>query len=349
MLTPRLSGKTRRLSGRNKWTSCQGLINGHHISYQIRRHPKAFLLILLFTLIAMTYILIYLPNSKSSISLHSISNVQNPLFLIDNLQQQQRKQITESNENDLSYSQMTDLVIVAGHAVYSHYSYKECTDPNHWRLMEHQKRENHLSAFLEHIAVGIDLVAKNPNALLMFSGGSTRSEVGPFSEGSTYWKVAENCDYRPFDRFKNIQNRAFTEDYAMDSFQNILFSVCRFYEITGRYPLSITAISWSYKKTRFEKLHRKALLYPQGQFKFLGVDGQVNITENAWKFEKMAIELFKEDLFGCHSKLKETRIGRNPYFRSLPYPHQCPSLSAFFHVCADSSHFTRLSLRAPWN
>merc|ERR1740123_359787 len=180
--------------------------------------------------------------------------------------------------------------------------------------MQHQKSENHLSAFLEHIEVGINLTFANPSALLIFSGGSTRSEVGPFSEGSAYWKVAQNCNHAKFEHFSVIQARAFTEDYAMDSFQNILFSICRFYEITGRYPSSITAISWSYKKTRFEMLHRKALMYPEGKFKFLGVDGTVNISENAWSYEAMAIEGFKQDFFGCYTKLKQTRVVRNPYF-----------------------------------
>merc|ERR1712087_90425 len=132
---------------------------------------------------------------------------------------------------------------------------------------------------------------------------------------------------------------------GMDSFQNILFSICRFYEITGRYPSSITAISWPYKKTRFEMLHRKALMYPEGQFKFLGIDGQVNVSENAWKFEKMAIELFKEDLFGCYHKLKDTRIGRNPYFRSLPYPNQCPQISGLFNICADLMELDRVRIK----
>ena len=215
--------------------------------------------------------------------------------------------------------------------------------------MEHQKKENHLSAFLQHIENGIDLTYNNPNALLIFSGGSTRNGVGPFSEGSTYWKVAQNCDYENFKNFKYIENRAFTEDYAMDSFQNILFSICRFYEITGNYPSTITSISWSYKKTRFEKLHRKALDFPFNKFIFIGVDGDVNITDNAWKYEKGAIELFKQDLFGCYLKLKETRIKRNPYFKSLPYPHQCPHLKQLFNICADSKGFDTLHLKLPWN
>ena len=313
----------------------------------IRQNRKLIGLIIIGTIILC--LTLYSLNEQQSQSMHYESAhlyVQNPVFFDETISDQR---IIKTESHNIDYSSMTDLIIVSGHAVYSHYSYKECTDPSNWRLMQHQKAENHLSAFLEHIATGIDLTYNNPSALLIFSGGSTRTEIKPFSEGSAYWKVAQNCNYSKFKHFESIQSRAFTEDYAMDSFQNILFSICRFYEITGNYPSSITAISWSYKKTRFEKLHRRALDYPKSQFTFLGIDGSVNISDNAWRYEKMAIELFKQDLFGCYAKLKETRIFRNPYFRSLPYPHQCPHLAPLFNICADSEGFEVLNLKLPWN
>lgn len=33
-----------------------------------------------------------------------------------------------------------------------------------------------------------------------------------------------------------MRGRAFTEDRARDSLENLLFGLCRFYELTGRYP-----------------------------------------------------------------------------------------------------------------
>ena len=134
----------------------------------------------------------------------------------------------------------------------------------------------------------------------------------------------------------------------MDSLQNLLFSVCRFREITTRYPQRVTAISWSFKRTRFEKLHRRALRFPAERFTFVGADGAVNISQTAWRFERMAIELFKADAFGCDNKLKETRIARNPYFRSIPYPRQCPELNALFNICADAQGLDDFKLSLPW-
>ena len=37
-----------------------------------------------------------------------------------------------------------------------------------------------------------------------------------------------------------VRWRSLTEEHARDSFENLLFSVCRFRELTGTYPLNIT-------------------------------------------------------------------------------------------------------------
>lgn len=39
---------------------------------------------------------------------------------------------------------------------------------------------------------------------------------------------------------ESVRSRALTEEHARDSFENLLFSVCRFRELTGRYPQNIT-------------------------------------------------------------------------------------------------------------
>jgi hypothetical protein len=52
-----------------------------------------------------------------------------------------------------------------------------------------------------------------------------------------------------------------TEEHARDSFENLLFSICRFYELTGNYPESITVVGFEFKKERFIKVHRAAARY----------------------------------------------------------------------------------------
>lgn len=60
------------------------------------------------------------------------------------------------------------------------------------------------------------------------------------------------------------------QEHARDSFENLLFSLCRFHEITGRYPARITAVSYTLKQKRFEQLHRAAVRFPADAFDFIG-------------------------------------------------------------------------------
>lgn len=39
-----------------------------------------------------------------------------------------------------------------------------------------------------------------------------------------------------------------------------MFSLCRFYELTGRYPEMITVVSYDFKEARFSDVHRAALV-----------------------------------------------------------------------------------------
>ena len=44
---------------------------------------------------------------------------------------------------------------------------------------------------MEHIKTGVGAAAADPTALLLFSGGQTRGQAGPRSEGGSYWAVAQ--------------------------------------------------------------------------------------------------------------------------------------------------------------
>ena len=67
-------------------------------------------------------------------------------------------------------------------------------------------------------------------------------------------------------------SRATTETYALDSYQNILFAIARFHEVTGRYPSQITVVGYEMKRRRFEELHRAAIRFPAQLFEYIGLD-----------------------------------------------------------------------------
>jgi hypothetical protein len=68
--------------------------------------------------------------------------------------------------------------------------------------------------------------------------------------------------------------RATSENHALDSFQNLLFSIARFHEYTGRWPEHITVVGYEMKRRRFEELHREALRWPASRFTYVGIDGK---------------------------------------------------------------------------
>ena len=68
--------------------------------------------------------------------------------------------------------------------------------------------------------------------------------------------------------------RATTENYALDSYQNLIFSIARFHEYTGRWPTRITVVGYEMKRRRFTELHRAALRWPVDRFEYVGIDAE---------------------------------------------------------------------------
>jgi hypothetical protein len=131
------------------------------------------------------------------------------------------------------------------------------TDENVWYLLDYQKGQGLPQAIVRHIRAGIEQAQKDPESLLIFSGGETRASTGPLTEGSSYFRVADAMDLWPEDdssAASSVRARTVTEEFATDSFENFLFSICRFKEVTGMYPSEITVVSFSFKQRRLLQL-----------------------------------------------------------------------------------------------
>jgi hypothetical protein len=226
----------------------------------------------------------------------------------------------------------------------------------------------HSVSVVSHIETGIVLARDDPKALLMFSGGQTRAHNGPDSEAARYYRLADSLllwqttktvipqasttgsrnDESEEDghthRSNTVRARTALEEYATDSFQNILFSIARFYEITGSFPNQITMISYPFKEWRFAQLHMTALHWPASQFHFVGVDfvpipastklsltGQLQSEQEQRHVEvEIAVPHFEADPYGCQSKVRYTK---NPFFRTPPYALSCPELMDLLRYC----------------
>ncbi|KAG8710868.1 hypothetical protein FRC08_016611 [Ceratobasidium sp. 394] len=174
--------------------------------------------------------------------------------------------------NTVSYNQsmsdLSHLIIVAGHAIWKGGLPADYAKDSAWVLDTVQAGRGNPDAFYAHIAKGAQIALADEKSLLVFSGGQTRKPTH-LTEAQSYLSLALASNILPSSPLPFT--RATTEDYALDSFQNLLFSIARFKERTGRYPRRVTVVGFGVKRARFEQLHARALRWG-GEFTYVGVD-----------------------------------------------------------------------------
>ncbi|KAG0141767.1 hypothetical protein CROQUDRAFT_663395 [Cronartium quercuum f. sp. fusiforme G11] len=229
---------------------------------------------------------------------------------------------------------MKTLIILPGHAIFVG---TDPENPTHWILEPYQDPISSIKTFLNQIKKAASLVLKLNDSLLIYSGGQTRKRSKETTEANSYSKIAHllnlynetNID-EPFKRFT-------TEEFALDSWTNLLFSVARFKEYTGNYPISIKIIGHDYKSKRFVDIHRKALRWPKENFEYIGIKTNtvedLDLLNSLYKGEKKVYDNFLLDTYGCKGNLILKRKFRNPFRRFHPYVISCPELIDLFEWC----------------
>ena len=236
--------------------------------------------------------------------------------------------------------QLRRLVIVAGHAVTmaEDLSAADFAD-GAWYLLDYQRGRDMPREFVKHARRGAELASADNRALLVFSGGQTRRDGGPRSEAQSYWFVAEHFGWW---RHAAVAGRATTEEYARDSYENVLFSLCRFREVTGRYPEAVTVVSFDFKERRFVDLHAAALQFPSERFRF----DAVPVDARNARFDRAAAEAgeaatvraFEADPYGCADALLQgKRVARDPFHRGIPYAASCPEAAPLLAHCGPAA------------
>lgn len=114
-----------------------------------------------------------------------------------------------------------------------------------------------------------------------------------------------------------LLNRTTTETFALDSYQNLLFSLLRFRELASSWPEHVTVVSYAFKKERFVELHRAAIRWPLERFTFVGIDPPWDSGREmkaVMEGERAnAASLWERDPYACaqESGLRAKRRGRN--------------------------------------
>ena len=226
-----------------------------------------------------------------------------------------------------------DLVIVPGHAVYLSGNFRAARDEANWVLEPYQLLEGEGKSFMEHMESGVQQIVSNPEAILIFSGGKTRREAGAMSEASSYWQVTRAFDW--FGADVSVESRIFTEEHARDSFENLLFSICRFYELTRKFPRKVTVVGFESKRARFEKLHLSTLSFPRERFNYIGTEAINHLEMDLGEIKVR--DAFQRDPHGCRGELAVKKLDRDPFNEGSPYMSQVKILNGLWiHIATCS-------------
>lgn len=228
--------------------------------------------------------------------------------------------------------------------------------PDNWFLAPFQyEGRDHLS-FIEHALTGVALLLDDfQNCTLIFSGSQTKEEAGPVSEAESYQKLVKHIlesAKKDFDSFKelfkeidpqivklvhsilskletlNVTLEQLFEDsnitlevYALDSFDNLLYSLGQFFKVNGVYPYRMIIVGFGFKKARYINLHARAIDYRNINYVSIEPSPE-NYSEEQLKeyFEtltalenKNASTLFLNDFYGRRSPLADKKQQRNPF------------------------------------
>uniref|UniRef100_A0A0W0FWN4 Xylanolytic transcriptional activator regulatory domain-containing protein n=1 Tax=Moniliophthora roreri TaxID=221103 RepID=A0A0W0FWN4_MONRR len=254
---------------------------------------------------------------------------------------------SDSADDGLLVDLLDHLIVVPGHAVWHGSKIEDRLDEDFWTLEPYQKNGGRPEVFFQHISKGVELSLEDTNSLLVFSGGQTR-RASTTTEGESYLRLASQAKlFRTTSSNQII--RATTENYALDSFQNLLFSIARFQEVTGRYPSKITVVGYEMKRRRFMELHRAAIRWPKDRFRYIGVDleNEDGVVAREGEIQN-GYQPYSVDLYGCHSLLLSKRRARNPFSRFHPYYTSSPELRHLMDWCPDDTT-TVFSGSLPWD
>jgi len=191
----------------------------------------------------------------------------------------------------------TSLLVLCGHCVYDKgLMYTE---------YQTDRSVNDRSVYVEQLSKSIKALQDGLFDMLILSGGYTKKQIEK-SEAQGMLEWAQDLD------MITDTKRIILEEFARDSFENILFSMCKFYESYNRFPGSITFCSWTPKERRF-RVTADSLKISTYSFWGIGENKELECAE-----EKL-LEIIITDPFYRRHELAAKRQFRDPWNKGIPY------------------------------
>lgn len=288
------------------------------------------------------------------------------------------------------------LIIVPCHSIWNAF-YENSKEPNfgqssdHWFLAPFQFEGNDHLAFINHGLRAIETLLNefSNNSVVVFSGSQTKPEAGCISEAQSYYflmrkllqethrngrTISAVFDDDITKRLRDIEkillqlkitveelftHYIITEEFALDSFENLLFSIYRFQQFKTSFPENITIVGFGFKKRRFLEYHAKAIDFPIENMKYIAIDPLPTgytpeelrhyIEELNTLELRNALELFAADWYGTQDQLSLKKKSRNPFKRSDAY--QDVSLFPLNEAITDNKSFFEHYIKdeMPWS
>ena len=155
----------------------------------------------------------------------------------------------------------------------------------------------------QHLRESIKSLRDRRYDVLIISGGYTKRDLEKSeAQGMLDWAQ---------DLGLNMQG-ILLEEYARDSFENVLFSICRFYQEYEQFPKSVGICSWKSKERRF-RIIAHVLTLPN--YSFLVIGDKEEVKER----EAKLLDLVIDDPFHRKPSLAYMRQKRDPWNKGNPY------------------------------
>lgn len=173
-----------------------------------------------------------------------------------------------------SYPEIENLIILPCHSVFAPElnsniqditndnsdRFSIATNPKNWILEPFQIESDDQISFLKHLELSLLELHENiGNSALVISGGFTKKETKK-SESSSYLQLAEKVGFLKNPYFKKGVN-ILLDEYARDSYENVLYGICTFYKRFNKFPKQITIVGFGFKRERFLRSHLVTLGY----------------------------------------------------------------------------------------